>query len=592
VDATDRFGLTGVEGTRINAADLDGDGWTDLVVRRGGLRSDDFTTDTRHTWLLKNDEGNGFTDVTRESAFLKTRLSYETDLGRPGEVMAFADVDNDGDVDGFTGLETTDPSKALGERSEVMLNNGDGTFAFAPNASDLRAGGLSAPAGASFTDFDLDGVLDLWVPEHNTTDPATGVTHFLQDHLYRGAGDGTFTSVTADLGLTTNDWIDLADLNDGRAHSRAWGALACDLTGDGRAELLAPSYGRSPNHLWVAGDDGFTNASVSSGYAYDENLDWTDNEFARCHCQAHPGDGGCDQAGAPRVQCSANWRHETDREPFRLGGNSAQTTCADLDNDGDFDLLTSEIKHWWAGENADGSEVLLNDGAGELRFTRPGDAVLGLEVPKSGVAWDEGHMTNAVLDLDNDGWLDLYIGASDYDGNRGLLYRSNPDADGLLFEPVPVEQGVDHPRSHGVVVLDVDRDGDQDLVVGHSRARCGSDTVTPCFETMQVRVFENVIGDTGNWLQLDLEGTGGSNRDAIGALVTVTADGVTQSQQVLAGFGHYGAQSERVLHFGLGTACEAEVTVRWPDAAGTTETFTLPAGHRLKLVQGEAPSAS
>ena len=64
---------------------------------------------------------------------------------------------------------------------------------------------------------------------------------------------------------------------------------------------------------------------------------------------------------------------------------------------------------------------------------------------------------------------------------------------------------------------------------------------------------------------------------------------MTQIREVGGGYGHYGAQNDLAVHFGLGTACEAEVTVRWPDAPQTTQTFTLPAGYAFTLVQGGGP---
>ncbi len=78
-------------------------------------------------------------------------------------------------------------------------------------------------------------------------------------------------------------------------------------------------------------------------------------------------------------------------------------------------------------------------------------------------------------------------------------------------------------------------------------------------------------------------------RSAIGARVRVTAGGVTQTQEVGGGYGHYGAQNERVLHFGLGSACVAKVSVRWPDAALTEQTFVVHAGQRVRVVQNQAP---
>ena len=71
--------------------------------------------------------------------------------------------------------------------------------------------------------------------------------------------------------------------------------------------------------------------------------------------------------------------------------------------------------------------------------------------------------------------------------------------------------------------------------------------------------------------------------------MTVEAGGVKQTQEIGRGYGHYGAQNDRVVHFGLGTACVGKVTVRWPDSNLTEETFFVPNGQKVKLVQGTAP---
>jgi len=591
-DATEDWGLAGVEGTRLAVGDIDGDGWADLLVRRGGGGFNAWADGTRNIWLLRNDGGT-FVDITQASG-IDDRRFFDAARGRPFEVVAFADVDNDGDVDVYTGQDSLRPGDNDGERSEIMLNNGAGVFSFTAAANPLRRDGeVDVPASATFTDVDRDGNIDIWVPQHDYS-PAGGGIAFAQDRLYRGRGDGTFDDVTDAAGLATQDWGDRDALDAGLAHTRAWSGAACDLNGDGNPELLAASYGRAPNHLWQAvrnngGGVTFANRSIASGYAYDGDQRWQDNEFARCYCASNADAEGCADAAAPQIACTtAGWRHTDDRRPYRLGGNSGTTVCGDLDNDGDVDLLTTEVKHWWAGVGADATDLLFNAGGADVVFDRtvPRED-RGLVVRhRTAPEWDEGHMTAATFDFDNDGWLDLYLGASDYPGNHGLLFHQQRPG---FWQEVPVEDGIDHNRSHGVAVADYDRDGDLDVILGHSRARCDAAAPNDCYETMQIRAFENVIGDRGNWVQLVLEGGPSTNRAAIGARVTVVAGDVTQQREVEGGHGHFGMQHDRVVHVGLGSACTASITVRWPDAALTEQRFEAEAGARYTVVQGAEP---
>jgi hypothetical protein len=579
-EGTEDWGLTGVEGVRVEAIDFDGDGWPDLHVHRGGNEADDFHAGgVRQSWLLRNDHAGHFVDVTEASGFRQTRAGTDPKIGRGGSVLAWGDVDDDGDLDAYTGLTNLDGE--LTETSETMINNGDGTFSLGPKGSDLRRSVDESPAGAAFLDWDRDGDLDLFVGQNSDA------SYFpLQDQLYEGANDGGFSRATTRAGLTTLDWRDATaeELDQGLGHSNAWSALACDLNGDGREDLMAASYGRAPNLLWMQLDDGtFENQGVASGYAYDDRTDWSDNESARCYCKLHPTADDCPGVPLPTTVCETDadvlrWNPATDREAYRLGGNNGTTVCADVDNDGDMDLLQTDIVHWDVGSSSDPSELLLNDGAG--RFDRPGNEVTGLTREHDTAAWNDGDMTAAIFDFDNDAWPDVYIGSSDYPGDRGLLWHQ--DSPGH-FETVPPKVGIDHMRSHGIAVADFDRDGDLDVVVGHSFARCDSD----CYPTQNVRLFLNQMG--GNFVQLRLDGTNGSNRSAIGARVTVTAGGVTQTHEIGGGHGHYGIEDDLVQHFGLGSACEANVSIRWPDAAGSVQRFGVQAGHRYRILTGAPP---
>ncbi|MBX7191393.1 MAG: CRTAC1 family protein [Sandaracinaceae bacterium] len=583
-EETSAWGLDGVEGVRLSAIDYDADGWTDLFVRRGS-GADDYGA-MRSIWLMRNRGDGTFEDVTEASGIVARRSGDPG--GRPVDVHAWGDVDNDGDLDVYLGVSTVDLTMTGGETSEIMLQNADHTFSHIDEASEVRLAGLTdSVAGASFVDYDLDGDLDLWTPHHGYAN-SSGNFVFRPAHFYQNEGGALFVERTSDVGLTTRGWSNLDDINNALAHARAWSANACDLNDDGLPELLAASYGRAPNHLWratgAAGAVSFENASVASGYAYDDDLVWQDDQFARCYCAANPMAEDC--AGVPpsMLDCSSiNWDHDTGRQPFRLGGNSGATMCGDVDNDGDIDLLTSEIAHWWAGQGSDHAELMVNTGVSEIVFDRPGRDSMGIAIPHDDPGgWNEGIMTGAIFDFDADGWADLYFGMSDYPGNHGVLFHQDS---ALQFTEVPREEGIDHHRSHGIAVADFDRDGDLDVVVGHSRARCG--TPDDCYPTMQVRLFENQLG--ANFVSLRLEGTT-ANRSAIGARVTVSAGGVTQTHDVEGGHGHYGAQDDLVQHFGLGTACEAEVTIRWPNSTLETQSVHLVAGHRYRVVQGMPPA--
>ena len=600
VEVTDDWGLEGVTGHTFSVVDYDGDGWQDIFVRHGQGELD-FKDYAPGVWLLRNTGGGAFEDQTESSGILTRRVPNAEAPWRPVHVAVFGDVNNDGHLDLFAAFGT--PAEMGIETPDLFLGQGDGTFTLGPAESMLRREGLvNSPDGAAWTDYDRDGYLDLWVAHHDVN--VNGNPQPLADRLYHGDGEGMFLDFSSKAGVVTFPWGDLTKLNAGQGHSWAWSAAACDLNHDGTPELLAASYGRAPNVLWqgardAAGEVTFLNRGVASGYAYDHREDWTDNWSAQCYCTDNPDAEDCHLVTEPidpqicaglKASFGENmrWNHGGDREPWRLAGNSGTTLCADLDSDGDLDLFTNEIVHGDVGSSSDPSEILVNTGEADVRFERPGPEATGVhrEHPPY-VYWDHGDMTSAVLDVDNDGLLDIYLSASDYVGNRGLLYHQKSP---LWFEEVSIDDSFEHNRSYGAVAADFDRDGDLDLLVGHSHMRCEPNGPNDCYPTRQVRLFENVIGQDGHWIQLELVGGAGTNRAAIGAQVTVTTPERVQVREVSGGWGKGGYQSGLILHVGLGDACEAQVSIRWPNAELTIEEHTLAAGARYRVVQGEEPA--
>ncbi|MCB1032348.1 MAG: CRTAC1 family protein [Acidobacteria bacterium] len=157
-----------------------------------------------------------------------------------------------------------------------------------------------------------------------------------------------------------------------------------------------------------------------------------------------------------------------------------------------------------------------------------------------------------------------------------------PEGNGcqLHFSDVAMALGADDLQdSRGIAIADFDHDGDLDIAVNHNT---GDRPLAPQGPAVLLR---NDVGSARSWLSVELRGTQ-SNRDGVGAQVTVEAGGLHLLRQAEAGSSYASQQSSR-LHFGLGEATVVDrLTVRWP--SGVTETFEdLPARSRVRIVEEE-----
>jgi hypothetical protein len=594
-DATEEIGLGKAAGleplaSTVVAADLDGDGWVDLLAQQGGSQrgpgKDGVLAGKRLRWVLmnrpdpKDPARRVLVDATAESGLLATRDG----AGDRGYGLAnLGDLDNDGDVDVV--LCPPEPLTATTKPSDpcdAFLNDGKGRFALAPE-SDLGAKVFWVPS-AALLDYDRDGVLDFW--------PAT-VAHWPYDPpsapnrqpptLFRGAGDGTFANVSAQAGLPTRDGLP----ENGTEWRRVFGVTVCDIDGDGDDDVVFASYGRQENQVWRNDGGRFTNVARELGLDYDHRADYADDQSYRCYCKDQP--ASCPASvPAPDVAgfCSVfggkygrGWMPGVSDQPYSLGGNNFTFACGDIDDDGDMDLMSATIVHGDVGSAADPSELILNPG-GPGPFTRPGNQATGLERAAQGIYWNHGDSQVMFVDVDLDGRKDIFLtttGAYEA-GDRPRLWRQKADK---TFEEIGVTSGLVKdglkPNHHGPAFVDVDGDGDLDLVVGD---QSGS----------SLKVYRNLVGQDQNWLRVRLtgKGAGASNASAIGAVVRVTAGGRTQTQHVSGGFGHSNIQSDLVLTFGLGAACDVDkVEVRWPDASGTVASYAgVRANYEVTLREG------
>ena len=573
---------TTIAGNTLAAVDMNGDGWPDLMVVNGDQYRDFPEADPpiRRKHVLRNeaDPGGGrhLVAVTQESGLNETRDA--TTAGRAMTFAIFGDVNNDGFIDAFTAVTLHNDYVDHGDRSEIFLGNGDGTFTMAPPC-DFSGPERMATHSAAFLDYDLDGNLDLFIG--NQYGQYGYMNTIQQDRLYHGDGAGGFTEVTDAMGLTTdsNDWSS-------PYHARQTdGVTVCDIDGDGDMDIITTSYGYTFNTLWenVNGTE-FRNVAADKHADEDDNLDYSDNERFKCYCRDHPTASDCAGVGSPRIACDDSWSPGWDDQPHRLGGTTFSSVCGDIDNDGDMDLLEVNLRHWYFGQSTDPLGLLLNDGNGEdWVFERPDPETMGLAAEHLTDQWNDGFITAGFIDFDNNGRQDIFLPGSQYPDNWGHLFRQMNNG---YFKDIAEEAGVDLYYSHGVAFADFDRDGDLDIVTGGNTMRCSSDPRCT-WRKNETHLFRNDVGQDSNWIAIRLVGGGEgySNVSAIGARIVVTTGEVSQLREIQGGYGHRGIQHSLIQHFGLGDACAVDqVTVFWPNRDFTTSTYQwLPANYFVTI---------
>ena len=190
------------------------------------------------------------------------------------------------------------------------------------------------------------------------------------------------------------------------------------------------------------------------------------------------------------------------------------------------------------------------------------------------------------FDYDNDGWEDLYVASGHLDSDPFTNHRRQPNlllrnTGQATFEDVSSVSGADDRGvGRGVAYADFNNDGCLDLYVANL-GLAGDDA-------QSARLFHNSCAWDANWLQVRTVGTV-SNRDGIGARVTVVAGGRTQIREITAGSSNK-SQSMLPAHFGLGRAAKADsVQIQWP--SGVVQTLRdVPPNQRLTVV--EAPQSA
>ena len=449
--------------------------------------------------------------------------------------------------------------------NRLYRNNRDGSFSDVTAKAGLQGEGYCM--GVAVGDYNNDGREDLFV---------VGVHG---NHLYRNNGDGTFTDVTAQAGLRGT----------GSLGRPIWSVAACwmDYDNDGRLDLLISNYCD-----WAAGTDPVCGGMADAARAYchpdryraqsmqlfHNNGDGTFTEITRKQglpdllgkgmglaVSDFAGDGfpgifiANDNArnlllrnrgkGLEEIGIEAGVAYNGDGR--NISGMGAD--FGDIDGDGRPDIVMTGLKN-------ETFEVFLNRGSGQFDDGSAQTGLLNLSRPVSG--WSCG-----LVDLDNDGWLDLFVAGGGLDFNDQQPNRIFRNLGGK-FADVSAAVGPDFsaPRLHrGVVFADFNRDGRLDAAVTALNA--------------PIELWWNQ-SPPRHWLQVRLEGAR-SNRSAIGARVVCKSASRTQTRTVNSSVG-YACSSDLTVHFGLAEDTSAQIEIHWPSGKPQTLPETA-ANQRLTL---------
>ena len=561
-------------GTQITVADIDGDRWPDVYTTLASKTREDQNEPKNLYKLLKNVKGRNFEDVTFSSGLFTARDGTN---GAASTYVVFADMNNDGYQDAFNVVyvdsDTLSSDSFQEDYSRVYLNNGDGTFKYA-GGNFIYDDMFEAIAGAAFLDYDHDGVIDLFIGrQYNSYGSLTSCE---PDTLMKGLGNGKFQDVVDGTSGLETEKFNKENALTGKFNKPTWGVSACDVDGDGFADILTSSYGRSYNALYRnKGDGTFEDLSISSNFAHDDNENYGDDQFFACYCEdeSNKETDYCSISTGAVISCDGvnGWDPGFSDQPYRLGGNSAGTLCGDFDGDGDTDLFQIELAHWHIGQASDKSQLIINDGFAGKPLRRVSEEESGITRKRTG-SWNDGDLGGFAADFDNDGKLDIYILSSDYPGTKSMLFQQQADG---RFSDTAKDAGAQVARAHGGAFVDIDRDGDYDLIIGTSFMRWNTTDADgkqkP--EKQWIKVLRNDTGQDANKVIIDISGST-ANRDAIGAKIIVKAGGKQFVREVQGAYGLNGFQNDHLQIIGLGDICEVEeIEIRWPDKENTVTKY-------------------
>ncbi|MGI8727594.1 MAG: CRTAC1 family protein [Solirubrobacterales bacterium] len=370
-------------------------------------------------------------------------------------------------------------------------------------------------------DYNADGITDAFITNGGVRGAVARFGDAAADELFFGNGDGTFTEDIASTGITKDD-------------CRGRYAAPVDVEGDGDLDLFIGCEKDNPELFIQSSPGKFDSRNFEL-----ENLDIRGDLLRWVNV---------DESGPPElIAIQGRMVRVYKRLPevgkfvqkqrvFSRGQGSIGDAIApaDFDRDGDIDIFIG---------SRGGNTMLVNRGGsrGKLNVARP--ERFGLPA--------RGTIAANFIDYDNDGALDFHSVP------HGLFERTAPQR----YERTGEVRVGGRARFAIAQWFDYDNDGDRDLVSVLKRRS----------KILRKQIFENET-ESGNWLQVDLEGEAG-NPQGLGSEVIVSTGGEGESGFVGQNEGSRFSTGHYRLYYGLGKAEAAEVTVIWPDGERTSGGF-------------------
>lgn len=380
--------------------DMDGDGDLDAYLVQAGPIND--APNGRAANRLYRNRGDGtFQDVTAGSG---------ADHRGYGMGVASGDYDNDGDVDLY--ITNLGPN--------VLLRN-DGAGHFTDVTVQAGVGDANWGSSAAFVDYDADGHLDLYVVnyvrwsidvEHDCYAPAGALDYCspnsyeapARDTLYHNNGDGTFTDVSVEAGLSS-------------AYGNGLGIVCADFNGDGRIDIFIANDGMN-DQLWVNQGDGiFHDQAMLLGCAVDRN---GQPKAGMGVAVADVDDDGDPDLLVVNLGDEADSFYRNEEHYFLDTTAAAGLTIVtrsftrfgvalhDFDNDGRLDLYEANGRVGWHSTTyreddkyAEPNILLRGLSSGQFQEVRPRGGTVQLLIDTSRAA--------AFGDIDNDGGMDIIV---------------------------------------------------------------------------------------------------------------------------------------------------------------------------------------